>query len=77
VPLATLRRGVFRAYLFADRFQGSFLYHYVIQQKGAREILAFGQERSEPAARAAAERQMQFLTESARRNAEGASDSVA
>lgn len=64
MPLATLRRGPFRADVLPDRFYRNSLFHYVVQRKGAREVLAWGQERTIAGARHAAERQMDLLMES-------------
>jgi hypothetical protein len=64
VPLATLRRGPFRASILPDRFHGNSLLHYVVQRKGSRNVLAWGQERTLAAARHAAERQIDLLMES-------------
>jgi hypothetical protein len=58
--LGTLRRGAFRATIVPDRYRGG-LFHYVIQKKGEREVLAMGQESSREAAMSAAERQMEFM----------------
>ena len=60
---ATLRRGIYRATIVPDRFQSDSLFHYVIQRTGSRDVLAWGQEHSEPAARNAAMRQIEFLLE--------------
>ena len=64
MPLATLRRGPFRAHILPDRFHRNSLFHYVVQRKGERAVLAWGQERSVDAARRAAERQIALLMES-------------
>ena len=64
MPLATLRRGPFRAQILPDRFYRNSLFHYVIQRKGSRDVLAWGQERTIASARHAAERQMDLLMES-------------
>ncbi len=58
---ATLRRGIYRASIIPDRFLSDSLFHYVVQRTGSKEILAWGQERNEFAARNAALRQMEFL----------------
>jgi hypothetical protein len=67
LPLATLRRGPFRAQIFPDRFYGTALLHYVVQRKGSRDVLAWGQERTLAEARTAAERRMHLLMESEER----------
>jgi hypothetical protein len=64
VSKATLRRGVFRATIVPDRFLNDSLFHYVVQRKASKEILAWGQESSQVAARNAALRQIEFLQES-------------
>jgi hypothetical protein len=64
LPLATLRRGPFRAQIVPDRFYRNRLFHFVIQRQGSAAVLAWGQERSLEEARHAAERRLELLMES-------------
>lgn len=64
MPKTTLRRGIYRATIVPDRFQSELLFHYVVQRTGSRDVLAWGQERNEFAARSTALRQIEFLIES-------------
>ena len=60
---ARLRRGVYCADIVPDRFFPRSLFHYVVMREGSKDILAWGQERSENAALAEAEHQIRRLQE--------------